>query len=66
MKEKQENKKDHAIKKEVVQEKEQNDYGNNKPIIETQVMKSKDGRYLIHKTVITDIKPINYYKKVFD
>lgn len=32
------------------------------PILETNVFLSKDGRFVIHKTTITDIKPINYYK----
>lgn len=34
------------------------------PIIETKIGKSKDGKYIIVKTIITDIKPILYYKKV--
>ena len=36
----------------------------NKPIVETQISKSKDGKYLLHVTKITDIKPIGYYAKV--
>jgi len=35
-----------------------------KPIIETQISKSKDGKYIIHKTIIVDIKPVGYYEKV--
>ncbi len=34
------------------------------PIIETKVSKSEDGKWLIHKTIITDIKSVNYYDKV--
>lgn len=34
------------------------------PIIESVVMKSEDGEWLIHKTVITDIKPMSYFEKV--
>lgn len=34
------------------------------PILETQVSKSKDGKWLIHRTVITDIKPVKYFEKV--
>lgn len=34
------------------------------PIIETSVNVSKDRRWLIHKTIITDIKPITFYKVV--
>ena len=34
------------------------------PNIESKVFKSQDGRFLVHKTIITDIKPINYYEVV--
>ena len=34
------------------------------PYLETKVFKSKDGRFLIHRTTITDIKTISYYEKV--
>lgn len=34
------------------------------PKVEFVARKSKDGKYIIHKTVITDIKPIAYYEKV--
>ena len=37
---------------------------NQQPIIESTVSMSEDGKWLIHKTVITDIKPISYYEKV--
>ncbi|MBN2112198.1 hypothetical protein JW707_03810 [Candidatus Woesearchaeota archaeon] len=36
------------------------------PRIETQIFKSKSGKLLVHKTVITDIKPVDYYKVVVD
>ena len=36
------------------------------PIIESQVSKSEDGKWLIHKTVITDIKPVSYFEKVLE
>ena len=36
------------------------------PIVETQVTMSKDGKYLLHVTKITDIKPIGYYQKVME
>jgi hypothetical protein len=35
------------------------------PIVESRVLKSKDGKFLIHKTIITDIKPLAYYEAVF-
>lgn len=36
----------------------------NMPIIETVITKSEDGQWVIHKTVITDIKPASYYEKI--
>ncbi len=38
----------------------------NKPIVGTQLSKSKGGKYLLHKTIITDIKPVKYYEKVME
>lgn len=35
------------------------------PIIETRVSLSKDRRYVIHRTEIVDIKPTEYWNKVF-
>ncbi len=32
------------------------------PIIETVITKSEDEQWVIHKTVITDIKPVSYYE----
>ena len=34
------------------------------PVIQTRFSKSKDGRYLIHQTTITTIRPIAYFEKV--
>ena len=34
------------------------------PIIENSVKKSEDGKLLIHKTTITDIKAVSYFEKV--
>ncbi|MGM5485293.1 MAG: hypothetical protein ACQEP1_05480 [Nanobdellota archaeon] len=34
------------------------------PLVETKVSKSQDGKFLIHRTVITDLKPISYYDAV--
>ncbi len=34
------------------------------PYIETKFEKSKDGKYLIHKTIITTIRPIGYYEAI--
>ena len=43
---------------------EKNQQFENKPIVETQLSMSKDKKYVIHKTVITDIKPVKYWEKV--
>jgi len=34
------------------------------PVLETQVQKSQDGKWIVHKTIITDIKPVAYFEKV--
>ncbi len=36
------------------------------PIIKTDVLRSKDGKWLIHKTTITHIKPVSYYKAIIE
>jgi len=38
----------------------------NEPIVETQLSTSKDRKYVIHKTIITDIKPVKYIQKVLE
>ena len=45
---------------------ENNQQFENKPIVETQLSMSKDKKYVIHKTVITDIKPVKYWEKVME
>ena len=34
------------------------------PIIETKYFLSEDGKYVVHKTITTDIKPVSYVAKV--
>jgi hypothetical protein len=34
------------------------------PIIQNRIKTSKNGKYVIHQTVITNVKPIEYYKAV--
>jgi hypothetical protein len=34
------------------------------PIMETIVYLSEDKKWVLHKTIITDIKPVGYYEKV--
>ena len=36
---------------------------NKQPVLETAITKSEDGKWMIHKTIITDIKPISYFEK---
>ena len=38
----------------------------NMPDIKTTISKSKDGKWIIHKTEITDIRASNYYKTVLE
>ena len=37
---------------------------NKQPILETSVQISEDGKWIMHKTIITDIKPVSYFEKV--
>ena len=39
---------------------------NKMPIVESSVGKSDDGKWVIHRTVITSIKPIKYYQKMLE
>jgi hypothetical protein len=34
------------------------------PLITFKARKSEDGKYVIHQTIFTDIKPLKYYEKV--
>ena len=34
------------------------------PIIETRISRSKDGKYLLHRTITTTIRPVAYYEAV--
>ena len=34
------------------------------PIVETSITRSEDGKWVVHKTTITDIKPVTYFEKV--
>ncbi|MDO8643240.1 MAG: hypothetical protein Q7R76_06725 [Candidatus Woesearchaeota archaeon] len=36
------------------------------PHIESKIFKSKSGDYVVHRTVITDIRPTSYYEKVME
>ncbi len=34
------------------------------PIVESKVFKSQDGKYIVHRTSIINIKPVEYYKSI--
>lgn len=36
------------------------------PLVEARVTKSKDGKYLIHKVILTTLRPVAYYKAILD
>jgi hypothetical protein len=36
------------------------------PIIKSSIGKSKDGKYIIQRTIITSIKPVVYYEAVLN
>jgi len=37
---------------------------NKQPILETSVQISEDRKWIVHKTTITDIRPVSYFEKV--
>jgi hypothetical protein len=37
---------------------------NKQPIVESSISRSEDGKWVVHKTTITDIKPVIYWKKI--
>ena len=37
---------------------------NKQPILETSVQISEDKKWIVVKTIITDIRPVSYYRKV--
>lgn len=37
---------------------------NKQPIVETSLQLSEDKKWVVHKTTITDIKPVSYVEKV--
>jgi len=39
---------------------------NKQPIIESNICVSEDGKWVIHRTIITDIKPVSYIEKVLE
>lgn len=39
---------------------------NKQPIIETSIQVSEDKKWIVYKTIITDIKPVSYLQKVLD
>lgn len=39
---------------------------NEQPVVETFMYVSQDGKWFVHKTMITDIKSVNYVKRVME
>jgi len=39
---------------------------NKQPVLESSISKSEDGKWMIHKTIITDIKPVSYFEKALN
>ena len=37
---------------------------NRQPIVESSIRRSDDGKWIVHKATITDIKPVSYFEKV--
>ena len=37
---------------------------NKQPIVESSIRRSDDGKWIVHKTTITDIKPVTFFEKV--
>ena len=37
---------------------------NKQPVVESNISVSEDKKWIVHKTTITDIKPLKYYEKV--
>ena len=37
---------------------------NRQPIVETSIRRSDDGKWVIHKTTITEIRPATYYQNL--
>lgn len=39
---------------------------NKQPIVESSIAKSQDGKWIVHRTTITDLKPVSYMEKVMN
>ncbi len=38
----------------------------NMPLIESKVFKTPDERYIVHRTIISQVKPVEYYRAVLE
>ncbi len=36
------------------------------PLIESKVFKTPDDRFIVHRTIISQVKPIEYYKAILE
>ena len=53
-----------AVEEHIMKTDQQEKKYDNAPIIESFVGLSKDGTKVIQRTIITDIKPVKYYRKM--
>jgi len=38
----------------------------NMPLIESKVFKTPDNRYMVHRTILSQVKPVEYYKAILE
>ncbi|KHO44981.1 MAG: hypothetical protein QS98_C0014G0032 [archaeon GW2011_AR3] len=36
------------------------------PLIESKVFKTPDERFIVHRTIISQVKPVEYYKAILE
>jgi hypothetical protein len=36
------------------------------PLIESKVFKTPDNRFIVHKTIISQVKPVEYYQAIIE
>ncbi len=48
----------------MAQEKLNDELRGRAPILETKISKSKDGKWIIFRTIITEIKSVNYIQEI--
>ncbi|MFH1133868.1 MAG: hypothetical protein V1735_05220 [Nanoarchaeota archaeon] len=36
------------------------------PLIESKIFKTPDSRFIVHRTIISQVKPVEYYQAIID